>query len=153
LPDRIPPPRNNATRRLLAVVVALTLSACASAAWTPAEIAALPDLKLCAAHGNAANGGYGGGLVFGPRARRIGAQTRAEIMRRHLIPAAQWRMIAADRVAIGMGPCAVLASWGDPRIVRTRDRARGGHIERWYWHPDQSATLRDGIVTQVTGAP
>ncbi|MGH7072715.1 MAG: hypothetical protein ACREFD_00735 [Stellaceae bacterium] len=138
---------------LVVIAAMLALSACASTPFTPAEIATLPDRQLCAAHGDAVNGADGGGLIFGPRARRIERETRAEIARRHLIPAARWRMIAADRVAIGMGPCAVLAAWGTPKVVRTRDRAAGGHIERWFWHPDQSAVFRSGVVAGVTGAP
>ena len=61
-----------------------------------------------------------------------GPREKAELVARNDIPADEWPLIDANKVAIGMGPDAVVAAWGQPSAVNTTTTAEGDDVQWVY---------------------
>jgi len=83
-------------------------------------------------------------------------KVRAELERRNVLSAEEWRLIDARRVAIGMSRLALLCSWGDPGYSGAINRTvtARGVSEQWVYRDAVAKRtryiyVRDGKVVTM----
>lgn len=134
-------------RVLLAPLLAGTflLAACASTEWTPDQLAAASDVRLCEAFQAAKSVGH------------YKSEIVAEIDRRAFLRPEVRQAVLDGKMAIGMNSTEVVCSWGQPTEINRLQMA-SGTSSQWVYSKYLGASvgstyryvyLDDGYVTAV----
>jgi hypothetical protein len=71
---------------------------------------------------------------------------KKELDKRHAVAPADWALIDQGHIEMGMGECALKASWGFPLRV-TRSITAAGNAAHYTYTPTRYADVTDGKVT------
>lgn len=104
------------------LTAAAILTGCAGSpvhttSMTPAELQIQSPETLCNAYSQIKN-----------------INVRSELIRRNAVPEAEWTLIDASRVTVGMSAVGARCSWGWPTTINTSTTA-GGSRQQWVYRP------------------
>jgi len=133
-------------RLMICVVAVLALIGCK--AGSPAEIANRTGDKLLLTPNSELVTAYSYQRMLPSLSGEKRAKLRAEIDRRKLFDADQWRMIEEKKIAIGQPEFLVWCAWGPPDRVGNYQDAAGQSRSLWY-DRSQTTVYTDG--QKVTG--